>query len=185
MSAGQDIEIFSPQHLETEGTDCYQRKAYHDAAKAFMAASDGYLSAGENIKAAEMANNQSVAWLQAKHPQLAWDAVADTVEMFEKAGDQRRMAMALGNRAMASEALNKFNAAINDYQASADIFEKLGENDLRLNVMQSLSALQLRKGNALEAVTVMQAGMENVKGLKLRQRLLKRLLKIPFRFMPK
>ncbi|MEN8172235.1 MAG: hypothetical protein ABFS03_05085 [Chloroflexota bacterium] len=185
MSADQENKILSPQELETEGADLYQSKKYPDAAKAFIAAAEGYLSSGDHLKAAEMANNQSVAWLQAKKPQLAWDAVADTIEIFEKAGDKNRMAMALGNRGMASEALKQYPAAVDDYQASADIFEELGENDLRLNVMQSLSALQLRMGDSLGAVAAMQNGVKNVKGLNWRQRMLRQLLKLPSRFMPK
>ena len=74
---------------------------------------------------------------------------------------------------------------LEDYQAAADIFEKLGENELRLNTMQSLSALQLRRGNSLEAISAMQASVKNVKGLSVRQKFIKFLMKIPSKLMPK
>jgi len=185
MASDQNFKILNPQQLESEGKNYYHNKEYQAAAKTFIAAAKGYAATGDVLKAAEMANNQSVAWLQAKKPQLAWDAVTDTVEIFEKTGDENHQAMALGNRAAASEALKQFELAVTDYEAAANIFEKLGENDLRLNTLQALSALQLRRGNSLEAISAMQAGVKNVKGLSLRQKLLKSLMKLPSKFMPK
>ncbi len=185
MAANKNIKIFSAQQLEAEGKDYYQKKDYQAAVENFKAAAESYIAIGDELKAVEMKNNQSVTLLQDKKPQLAWDAVADTVDVFREAGDERRQAMALGNRAAASEVIRKFEDAIEDYQAAADIFEKLGENELRLNTMQSLSALQLRRGNSLEAISTMQAGVKNVKGLSLRQKLLKLLMKIPSKLMPK
>ena len=185
MTTDKNINTLSVQQLESDGKDYYQKKDFRAAAENYRAAAESYAATGDEFKAAEMTNNQSVAWLQDKKPQLAWDAVADTVDIFEKAGDERRQAMALGNRAAASEALREFEDAIKDYQAAADIFEKLGENKLRLNTMQSLSALQLRRGNSLEAISAMQASVKNVKGLSLRQKFIKFLMKIPSKLMPK
>ena len=70
--------------------DLYAREA--DACKA-----NGELQAAENL------NNCSVAFLQAGKAEAAYQAVADTPQFSKNAGDIRRQAMALGNRAAALE----------------------------------------------------------------------------------
>jgi len=51
-----------------------------------------------------------------------------------------------------------------------------------LDVMKSLSGLQLRTGSSLEALATMQSGVESIEKPKMKHRLLKRLLKLPARF---
>ena len=87
--------------------------------------------------------------------------------------------MAWGNQAAALEALGKLEEAEADYKRSAELLMKLGEDDLHARVMQSLSALQMKQGRQMEALGSMQAGVSGIKRPNLRQRLLKRLLKLP------
>jgi len=49
------------------------------------------------------------------------------------------------------------------------------------STMQSLSALQLRTGRQLEALATMQAGVERIERPGLKNRLLKKILDLPFR----
>ena len=176
-------EILTPQQIAKEAKSAYAKADYAQAGQSFEAARQGYLSAGDGLLAAEMANNASVAWLQAGDAQRALQAVEGTAATFSAAGDQKRQAMALGNQAAALEALNQLEEAERIYWQAAEILEALGEDDLRLNVMQSISALQLRTGRQLQAVATMQSGIENLDKPSPKQRLLKRLLNIPIKMI--
>ncbi len=177
------LDAVTPQQLEAEGSTAYQKGDFSKAAASFAAAQEGYKTMGDELKSAEMANNRCVVLLQADDPQAALESVEGTIDIFREAEDDRRHAMALGNRASALEALGQLEAAITDYEKSADILKKIGADDLRMDVAKSLSALQLKTGRSLEALATMQAGVEGVKKPDLKQRLLKRLLALPGRLM--
>jgi tetratricopeptide (TPR) repeat protein len=177
------LKEFNPEQLVGEGKDAYRRGDFLAAAKAFTAASESYLVAGEALKAAEIANNASVAYLQAGDAMASLQAVEGTPQIFAEAEDLRRQGMALGNQAAALEAINRLDEAIDLYQQSADVLKQAGEDQLRSNVMQSLSALQLRTGRQLEALASMSAGLEDIRHPSPKQSLLKRLLRIPFRLL--
>lgn len=178
-------EALDPKQLSKEGKSAYKRGDYLASARAFDAASQGFAEIEDTLNAAEMANNSSVAYLQAGDAQAALQVVESTPAVFSAAGDVRRQAMALGNLAAALEALGRLDEAIDTYQQSADLLKEAGEDQLRLNVMQSLSALQMRTGRQLEALASMKVGLDGVEKLSGKQRLIKKLLKIPFNMMDK
>ena len=64
-----------PALLEEEAKDLYRAGKFQQAAECFSQAAAFYLDQGEDLLAAEMSNNQSVALLKAKKPQMALDAV--------------------------------------------------------------------------------------------------------------
>jgi tetratricopeptide (TPR) repeat protein len=183
MMMTDDKRALTPEQLEDEGKTAYGEGDYRLAADSFLAAEEGYRLKGDEIKAAEMANNRSVALIQAGEDRGALDAVQDTVAIFEQAGDTLRQAMALGNRASAYEALGQLDLAIADYEQAEEIFRQLGKTDLRLDVSKSLSALQMRKGKTLEALGTMQAGVAEIERPTLKQRILKKLLGLPARLL--
>lgn len=172
-------ETETPERLAQQGKERYEQAEYLEAAGLFDQARLGFQAAGSAQSAAEMANNRSVALLQAGEAQAALDAVGDSPEQFAAAGDARRQAMALGNRAAALAALDRKGEAEQTYWESARLLGELGETDLRASVLQSISRLQLRGGRYMEALASMDAGLETVQKPSLTQRLLKRLVRIP------
>jgi tetratricopeptide (TPR) repeat protein len=176
-------ETLTPEDLADHGQRAFQEGRHQEAAQMFLAAAEGYQLAGERPLAAEMQNNRSVALLQADEPQAALEAVLGTPQIFADAGDPRRQAMALGNQAAAHQALSQFDEAVSAYQQSADLLAELGEDELRATVMRSLSEVQLRSGRHLEAVASMQSGLGGLKKPNVRQRVVKKLLEMPFKFM--
>ena len=176
-------EILDVAQLAKEGKSAYQRGDYEAAARAFQAAGRSYQTSQDPLNAAEMANNASVAFLKAGDAQAALQVVEGTPQVFDAAGDIRRQAMALGNFGAACEAVKRYQEAEDAYQQSADLLKQIGEDQLRLNVMQSLSSLQLRTGKHLQALSSMQAGIEDVHRPSPKQRILKRLLNVPFKLM--
>lgn len=173
-------EIYSPQALEKKGKNAYRNGEFVQAAEAYKAAQEAFSAANDESNAAEMANNCSVAYLQAEQAEQALEAVEGTAEIFASLGDLRRQGMALGNYAAALEALDRVEEAVDLYQQSADVLAQAGEDQLRANAMQSLSGLQFRSGRQLEALASMQSGLEGVKKPSAKQRMLKRLLNVPF-----
>ncbi|MFU8773783.1 MAG: tetratricopeptide repeat protein, partial [Anaerolineales bacterium] len=177
------ISSQTPQQWKVKGEKEYQKKAYLDAELAFQQAADGFRAGGDKLTAAEMDNNRSVCFLQADKPEMALQVLADTPDIFAKVGDQRRQAMALGNQAAALAALKRFDEAEEKYQQSSTILKDIGDTELRTDVMKSLSALQLKRGQQLDALLSMHIGLQQAEKPNLRQRFLKKLLEIPFNIM--
>ena len=176
------VKAISPGELKQEAERAYKKKNYHTAAKSFQAAAEGYTQIGEPLEAAEMLNNASVAYLQAKQPESALETALNTDEIFAAANDKRRQAIALGNQAAAYEALSQLETAADAYQVSSELLKEIGDKELRPIVMQSLSAVQLRLGQQMEALVTMQAGLDEIENPGLKQRLIKKVLRSPFSY---
>ena len=91
--------------------------------------------------------------------------------------------MAIGNQAAALEGLNRIEEAMTAYEQSAELFNQIGEFDLRAYVCQSISALLMKRGRYLEAYATMRAGVMGVKDPNLSQRLIRTLMDIPMKFL--
>ena len=178
-------EFFSPAQIAKEAKSAYQSGDYVSAAKSFKAAREGYLSAENHLMAAEMANNCSVALLNAGNNQEALLILNGVDFVFAKNGDRKRQAMTLANKATALEALGLNQEAENTYWEAAGILKELGETELRLPLMQSISSLQLRTGRQFQAIASMFAGLENIKKPTFKHRILKRLLQFPLQIISK
>jgi len=176
-------DVLSPKQVESEAEAAYIAGDYLQAAHLYKTAQSGLEVQGDKIQAAEMANNCSVALLEAGKAKDALLVLDGTYEVFEGVGDIRRQAIALGNRAAALDVLKESEAAMKAYQIAAELFNQVGERDLYLSTMQALSALQLRTGNQLEALGTMQAGINKLENPKIKHRLLKRLLGLPFKLL--
>jgi tetratricopeptide (TPR) repeat protein len=172
------------QIIDTAKKDFHDRK-FKQAIQGFETALDALHSDGKSLEAAEMANNLSVAYLQNKDKTKALEIVLGTDQIFAEHGDVVKQAMALGNQAAALEALKRFDEAEQAYQNSADLLEETGEQELRGYVLQSLSALQLRRGRQIDGLISMKSGLDGQEKLSLRQRFLRWILKIPFKFVGK
>ncbi len=173
-------EAVTVEKLAKDGKSCYQRGEYLEAAKLFEAARQAYLAKKDTLGAGEMANNASVAFLLAENAELALAALEGIAEIFAQAGDLRRQGMTLGNMAAALEALDRDNEAAEVYLKSANILGQTGEDQLRANVMQSLSMLQFKNGRQLQALASFKDGLDGVKKPTPKQTFLKKLIRIPF-----
>ena len=177
------METYTPQQLADEGQAEYNKGEYPSAARSFKAAADGFSSIGDELSAAEMANNCSVASLKTGDVKSALEAVVGTELVFAAKADIKRQAMAMGNQAAALEGLSRLDEAIIAYQQSAELFNQAGEYELRAFVCQSISSLMMKQGRYLEAYAIMRAGIMGVKEPNVSQRIVKTLMDIPFRFL--
>jgi tetratricopeptide (TPR) repeat protein len=166
----------SPQAIADQAKRTYQAGDYPASVQAFGEAASAYADAGDAPMSAEMKNNQSVALLRDKLAQAALEAAQGTDAVFAEVGDSRRQGMALANQASALEALKYFKDAIDFYTRAADALEKADEVDLRLEVMQLLAALYLRRLKIFDAIIALQSGLAAVKNPTPKQRFMKKLL---------
>ena len=174
----ENIISTSPQELTAEAQTAYEAEEFQQAARLFSDAAVAFNNSNDEVLAAEARNNQSVALLKGGDAAGALAAAEGTDLIFASVGDQRRQAMALGNMAAALEDLKDRGRAMDLYQQSAALFEKIGEPDLRALVLQRISSIQMQQGKRVEALATMQDGLAQKKSLSLADRILKGLLRI-------
>lgn len=165
--------------LVEEGKSLYQAKKYLKAAESFSQASEVYDTEDKSLLAAEMRNNQCVSLLMAKKPNQALDAVQGTSTIFIEAGQMKEAGMALANEATALKDLGEKESALEAFTKAGEIFLSLDEDELYMQTVQSISSLKFQSRNLTGAVFSMQKGLEGVEKPTWRQKLLKRLIKIP------
>jgi tetratricopeptide (TPR) repeat protein len=166
----------NPDLLSEQGKTAYQDEDYAQAIELFKRAQAAYAASDKPLLAAEMANNLSVALLKNGNAGGALQAVEGTDETFAQAGNSQKQAMALANKAAALEGLKKWADALNYYEKSSDLLKQIGEKELRAYVLKSISAIQLRQGKQLEAVTSMEASLDNKPNPGVLDRFVKRLI---------
>ena len=101
------MDQMNPSSLAERGKQEYEKGKYLSAADLFSQAAQAYASAKDELNAAEMKNNQSVALLQAGKAKEALQATDGTEEIFQQTGDLKRQGIAISNRAAALEGLKK------------------------------------------------------------------------------
>ena len=173
----------SPEKLSRDALDAYQLEAYEDAVQGFQAANRGFLDRGDKINAAEAANNLSVVLLKMDRAREALDAVKETPEIFQRAGNSQMEAMALGNLAAALEATGEVKKAEVCYLQALTRLDESDDKETRSYILQALSRLQLRGGKPFDALTSMQGALDSQPRLSWRDRVLRRLFDIPGRLL--
>lgn len=166
-----------PKSLAEDAVKAYQEGDYENAARLFGEAASGFVAQDNPLDAAEMKNNQSVAWLQACNPGAAYQAARDTASVFAKEGDFRREGIAWGNEAAALQALGRPNDALEKYRLAAEAFQRAGDDELRATTMQAMAGIELKRGKIMDALLTMQIGLSGVKHPTLKQRILLALLR--------
>jgi tetratricopeptide (TPR) repeat protein len=173
------IDTLTGKQLAAEAGKAYKQGDFTSAGHSYDAAAQSYEAAGDEVSSAEMRNNASVSFLMGGDAMAALTAVQGTIEIFARHGDVRRQGMAFGNLASVFEALNRIEEAKLAYQQSSDLLRQAGEMELRMHAVKALSALQLKSGQQLVALSTMQDGLAEVKHPSPRERLLKKILSIP------
>ncbi|MEJ2549723.1 MAG: tetratricopeptide repeat protein [Anaerolineales bacterium] len=173
----------SPEELEELALESYRSGQYERSIERYTLAREHYSKDQNSSKAAEIANNLCVVLLAANQPQAALELVRDTPDYFLSQGDENRAAQASGNLASALEACGQNSAAEHAYHQAIDLFDKISDSENYSSTLQALSRLQLRQGKPLEALSTMQSGLETMPKARARDRLLRQLLKWPFRLI--
>jgi tetratricopeptide (TPR) repeat protein len=172
------VENTNPLALAGNGKTEYAKGNFKAAAVLFAQAAQAYASMQDELNAAEMKNNESVAWLQAGKANEALQATDGTEEIFLKAGDVKRQGIAVSNRAAALEALKKWQEALAEYDRAATLFEQCEEGDMHSIVRKAAANLNLKRGRINDSQMDVYDSLRLVEKPTLTQRIMKFLMKI-------
>jgi tetratricopeptide (TPR) repeat protein len=175
------VDQISPTALGDKGKQEYERGNHLAAADLFLQAAQAYASMQDDLNAAEMKNNESVALLQAGKAQNAFDSTDGTEAVFEKAGDRKRQGIAISNRAAALEGLRRWDEALAEYDRAATLFEEIGEGDMHSIVRKAAANINLKRGRITDSQIDVFDSLRLVKKPTLTQRIMKFLMRIGFR----
>lgn len=162
--------------LMERARQAYAARQFTLCADLYSQAAEHFAAQGDGLQSAEMRNNQSVALLRSGDCAAALKAVADTANIFEQAGDARRQAMALGNRAAALEELGRLDEALLDYRQASELLKTIDERDLRAVVLKRISAIQIKMKKPVEALFAMDAAVEDSRQRSWSEKLIHRLM---------
>ena len=158
----------------------YDKGQYQAAADLFSQAARAYTDVQDELNAAEMKNNQSVALLKAGKAEDALRATEGTEEIFQKAGDLKRQGIAVANRAAALEGLKKLNEAMNEYNRAADILEAAGEGDMHSVLRKATAEIFLKRGYIGNTQMEVLDSLRLVEKPTFSQRILKFMMRLGF-----
>jgi tetratricopeptide (TPR) repeat protein len=172
------VDTVNPTTLAEQGKKEYEQENYLVAADRFAQAAQAYALMKEELNAAEMKNNQSVALLQAGKAKEALQATDGTEEIFQKAGDMKRQGIAVSNRAAALEGMKKWKEALAEYDRAASLFEQIGEGDMHSIVRKAAANLNLKRGRIVDSQMDVYDSLRLVEKPTLTQRFMKFLMRI-------
>lgn len=172
------METIDPITLAENGKSEYGKGNFRAAAGLFSQAAQAYSAIRDELNAAEMKNNESVAWLQAGKAKEALQATDGTEAIFEKAGDLKRQGIAVSNRAAALEGLKKWQEALAEYDRAASMLEQAGEGDMHSIVRKAMANLNLKRGRLNDSQMDVYDSLRLVEKPTLTQRIMKFLMRI-------
>ena len=172
------METMDPNTLVDNGKSEYAKGNFRAAAGLFSRAAQAYTLLQDELNAAEMKNNESVAWLQAGKAREALQATEGTEAIFEKARDMKRQGIAVSNRAAALEGLKKWQEALKEYDRAASLLEQAGEGDMHSIVRKAMANLNLKRGRIDASQMDVYDSLRLVEKPSFTQRVMKFLMRI-------
>ncbi len=175
----------SPDNIVAQARQAYQAGRFSSASDLFLQAEELYEQVGNELLSAEMANNRSVALLQAGDARGALSASRDTHLVFSAAGDTLREGFALGNQAAALKELGKKAESLKLYRLSAERLQQAGEKENLAIVHKTIAALEMEDGDNLSAISSMLDALRAKEKLTWREKLMRKLFALASRIMPR
>jgi len=172
------VAVLNSLTLAEDGKQEYAKGNFLAAADLFLRAAQSYTSAKDELNAAEMLNNQSVALLQAGKAKEALQATEGTEIVFQRAGDLKRQGIAISNRAAALEGLKKWKEALAEYDRAAALFEQIGAGDMHSIVRKAAANINLKRGHLVDSQIDVYDSLRLVEKPTFTQRILKFLIRI-------
>ena len=175
------MDTVNPIMLAEQGKKEYEQENYPAAADQFSQAARVYALMKDELNAAEMKNNRSVALLQGGKAKEALEATEGTEEIFQNAGDIKRQGIAVSNRAAALEGLKKWKEALAEYDRAAALFEQIDEGDMHSIVRKAAANINLKRGHLSDSQMDVYDSLRLVEKPTLLQRIMKFLVRMGFR----
>jgi tetratricopeptide (TPR) repeat protein len=103
--------------------------------------------------------------------------------VFQQINDDSRTAQVLGNMARVYAKMGNTEQAITYYREASALFNELGDEENYGQTVLAIADLQMRSGNIMQAGAMFEVGLDYVEKPNARQRVLKRLLGVPYRML--
>lgn len=165
------------EQIKQQAIKAYNKKQFEDAIEGFKTCLTFFEDIGDELGVAEARNNLSVTHLAMKQPQLAYDEVLGTEEVFARFEDRKRHGMALANTAAALEALGEKEKALALYEQVLDIFKEIGEKEMRASILRRVSDLQLKTKRGYQAIASLESAYDQKDKPALKDSFFKNILK--------
>jgi tetratricopeptide (TPR) repeat protein len=166
----------TPAEFKDLGLQHYRAGRFDEAARAFDEAAQACARAGDPGAAAEMRNNLGVVRLAQQDWAGALAAVEGTPEVFRALGDRLREGQAAANLAAAHDGAGQVERAAELYVQAIDLLGQAGEAETRAACFKKLSALQVQRGQQMQALASMRSGLNLSSELTPKEKMLKELL---------
>ncbi len=161
--------------LQSKGTRLFEKGKYQEAAGVFTEAIEAYRTEGNGQMAAEMQVNVGMCKRELEQYEDALKEMQTSLAYFEEHGPQIRKAQTMGNMALAYAKLGDTEQAQTMYREAGAIFRELGEDEQYGETILALADMYFRAGDLMLAVSTFEVGLEYVKNLNHRQKMIKQL----------
>ena len=165
------------------GETHYQAGAYAEAIESFANARIAYEETGDQESAAEMLNNQGVAYLMLHKWDKAETAFLEARGSFERLGDLCRQAQATANLGMLANLRGQTKQAVTYFEEAIAAFQSQGDRVRESDTWRALSKAFLKQLLWLDAVAAYSEALDCLPRLSPGQRLLRWLFRLPLRLL--
>lgn len=161
--------------LQAQGIQQFQKKHYDEAGALFRQAQAAWEADGQPDMAAEMRVNLGLVYRAQGEHQRALDEMSAAYAIFEDMGDQKRLAMTLGNMGAVCKALDDKEQAYRCYRDAADLFEALGEKAHYGETLLAIADLQMSEHKVTAAAATYEVGLSELDNLSASQKAIRNL----------
>lgn len=169
-------ETISAQDVKEEGLRLFHEGLYEEAADKFRQAKESFKKDGNEVEAAEMANNLGVIHRMRREWDEAITALSEAQEAFANLGDHSREAQTLGNLGGLHASRGEREKAKEYLRQATDKFAELGDAQREGESLMALGVQQWKTGNRGEGLATYQTGLKTLQHPSLGQKALRGLL---------
>lgn len=161
--------------LQSKGTRLFEKGKYQEAVGIFNEAAEAYRTEGNGQMAAEMQVNVGMCKRELEQYEDSLKEMQASLAYFDEHGPQIRKAQTMGNMALAYAKLGDTEQAQTMYREAGAFFREIGEDEQYGETILALADMYFRAGDLMLAVATFEVGLEYVKNLNHRQKMIKQL----------
>jgi tetratricopeptide (TPR) repeat protein len=176
----QEDKSAEANSLKEQGIKMFRFGEYAEAMELFQSAHSAYAEVGDAKGQAEMLNNLGAIHTQEERWDEASKAFSEAMAAFESLGDPVGQAQTLGNLGTMYRYRGDSEAAVQHLKQAIDLFHEAGEGAKEAATLRLLSRIRLGQARWLEALHFYDLSLGCVQPPGIKERILRRLLQIPF-----
>jgi tetratricopeptide (TPR) repeat protein len=179
----QEDKSTEASSLKDQGIRMFRFGEYEEAAELFQKAHTFYKEVGDERGQAEMLNNLGAIYTQEERWDEAAEAFNKAMGAFQSLEDEVGQAQTLGNMGTMYRYQGDGDAAVEHLKKAIGLFHEAGERGKEAVTLRLLSRIRLGQARWLEALHFYDLSLACVQPPGIKERLLRRLLQIPFNLL--